>query len=288
MRRQHGVVARRQLLALGLSRAAVEHRIESGRLHRLHAGVYAVGRPQVSGHGELTAAVLSCGPEALVGLGSAGWLWGIGPWVEQIEIVVPYRVVRSHPGLRLHRRRAHDRASARYVDGIPVTDPIDTIIDLARELSNPRLERVIREADRLDLVDPERLRAALDIAPRRPGISRLRKLLDSETFSLTDSELERRFLGLVRAAELQLPRTQAWVSGFRVDFYWPKLGLVVETDGLRYHRTPSQQKRDRLRDQAHAVAGLTTLRFTAAQVRFEPRTTIATLRAVASRLDGAS
>jgi very-short-patch-repair endonuclease len=112
----------------------------------------------------------------------------------------------------------------------------------------------------------------------------LRSILDSETFSLSDSELERRFLKLVRAAELSLPRTQAWLNGFRVDFYWPELGLVVETDGLRYHRTPSQQRKDRVRDQAHAVAGLTTLRFTAAQVRYEPEQTVATLAAVVSRL----
>jgi very-short-patch-repair endonuclease len=76
------------------------------------------------------------------------------------------------------------------------------------------------------------------------------------------------------------------VSGFRVDFHWPELGLVVETDGLRYHRTPAQQAKDRLRDQAHAAAGLVSLRFTRAQVRFEPDYVQATLAAVARRLEG--
>ncbi len=101
---------------------------------------------------------------------------------------------------------------------------------------------------------------------------------------MTDSELERQFLPLARAAGLPLPLTQQPLNGFRVDFYWPDLGLVVETDGLRYHRTPSQQARDRLRDQAHAAVGLTPLRFTHAQVRFEPNHVRDTLAAVASRL----
>ena len=76
------------------------------------------------------------------------------------------------------------------------------------------------------------------------------------------------------------------MNGFKVDFYWPDLGLVVETDGLRYHRTPAQQARDRVRDQAHAAAGLTPLRFTRAQVRFDPAHVASTLAAVAHRLAG--
>ena len=79
---------------------------------------------------------------------------------------------------------------------------------------------------------------------------------------------------------LPLPQTGSYVNGYKVDFYWPDLGLVVETDGLRYHRTPTQQARDRQRDQAHAAAGLTTLRFTHAQVRFEPEYVRKTLAAV--------
>jgi very-short-patch-repair endonuclease len=230
------------------------------------------------------AAALSCGSEALVSHGSAGWLWGIAPWDGKIDVVVPHRVMRRRPGIRLHRRLGLDAASAGRVKGIPVTGSVDTIIDLASGRAGSRLAKAVREADRLDLIDPEGLRVALDETPRRPGVGRLRKLLDSETFALTDSELERRFLRLVRAAGLPLPRTQVWLNGYRVDFYWPELSLVVETDGLRYHRTASQQSRDLQRDQAHTAAGLTPLRFTASQLRFEPDATMATLKAVTSRL----
>jgi very-short-patch-repair endonuclease len=247
--------------------------------------VYAVGRPEVSRHGRWTAAVRCGGPEALLSHSSAASLWGLLAWDGSLDIVVPDGVTRYRPGIRVHRRLGLGPGDRREVDGIPVTDLVSTLIDVAACKPCHVLERAIREADRLDLIDPVALRASLDLAPRRPGRRAIRSLLDSETFALLDSELERRFLKLVRAAGLPAPLTQAQVNGFRVDFHWPDLGLVVETDGLRYHRTPGQQAQDRLRDQAHAVAGLTILRFTASQVRFEATRTQATLAAVISRLE---
>jgi very-short-patch-repair endonuclease len=107
-------------------------------------------------------------------------------------------------------------------------------------------------------------------------------ILDRRTFALTDSELERRFLRLVRRAGLPVPKTQQRVAGFRVDFFWPELRLVVETDGLLYHRTATQQSRDRVRDQALVAADFVVLRFTHAQVTYEPDHVVATLRAVAN------
>ena len=109
-------------------------------------------------------------------------------------------------------------------------------------------------------------------------------MLDRRTFQVTDSRLEQMFLPIVRQAGLPRPLTQQRVNGFRVDFHWPYLGLVVETDGLRYHRTPQQQSADRRRDQAHVAAGLTVLRFSHAQVKFEPGQVLRTLTTVARRL----
>lgn len=163
-----------------------------------------------------------------------------------------------------------------------MTDPVATLVDLATCSRRGTLERAVNEADRLDLVDPERLRREIELLPRRPGLARLRQLLDRQTFA--DSGLERRFLALARSAGLPRPETQARLNGYRVDFYWRRLGLVVETDGLRYHRTPGQQATDRRRDQVHTAAGLTTLRFAEAQVRHEPKRVVETLVAVAGRL----
>jgi len=283
--RQHGVVARWHLLALGLNARGIEHRLARGRLHRLWRGVYAVGRPDVSMHGRLMAAVLACGPNAVASHRSAGWLYGLGPMLPaRVEVSVPTNCAPRKSGISVHRRVLYEDDVTTHA-GIPVTTPICTIIDLATCLGVDRLERVVNEADRLGLTDPEELRTAVESATRRPGAAVVGRLLDRHTFTLTDSQLERRFLPIARRAGLSRPKTGCMVNGFEVDFYWPELGLVIETDGLRYHRTPAQQARDRLRDQTHAAAGLATLRFTHAQVAFDRDHVEETLAAVARRLE---
>jgi len=143
------------------------------------------------------------------------------------------------------------------------------MVDLATELSPRRLERAVNEADKRDVVDPESLRMALEGYRGRPGVRPLRTLLDRDTFVLSDQELELLFRPLALESGLPLPKTKAIVNGFEVDFFWPGLRLVVETDGLRYHRTPSAQARDALRDQTHTAAGYARLRFSHHQVRYE-------------------
>jgi very-short-patch-repair endonuclease len=154
-------------------------------------------------------------------------------------------------------------------NNIPVTRPARTLLDLASELRPRALERAVNEADKRELIDPEELRVSLQSFAGEPGIRSLRRLLDRHTFLLSDSDLEILFRPIAEGAGLSPPLTKAWVNGFEVDFYWPDLGLVVETDGLRYHRTPATQTRDRLRDQTHTAAGLTPLRFTHWQVKHE-------------------
>jgi very-short-patch-repair endonuclease len=285
---QHAVVTRAQLLELGFSPAAIRHRLATGRLHRVFQGVYAVGRPDLTQHGRWMAAVLASGPEAVLSHASAAALWELRAMKGRgIEVSVPsHRVPRSRPGIRVHRRA--DLGTAATKEGIPLTSPLLTLVDLAARLDRKQLEAAINEADKRDLIDPETLRACLVGAVPRPGVRALKEVLDRATFTLTDSELERRFLSIARTAGLSQPQTQVWVGGFRVDFFWPDLGLVVETDGLRYHRTPAEQAKDRLRDQAHTAAGRTPLRFTHRQVAYDQAYVAQTLKAVAGRLRGSS
>jgi very-short-patch-repair endonuclease len=250
--------------------------------------VYAVGRPEVGQEGRWMAAVLSCGPDALLSHRSAAALWGlvrVSPEVE-FDVVVPRKTARRQPGVRTHRRIDLGPQHRREVAGIPVTDPISTLVDLASCLQEWRVERAINEADRFDLVDPETLRSAVGELSPRPGMACMRRLLGLD--ALTDSGLERKFLAIAEAANLPRPETQARVSGYRVDFYWPDLGLVAEADGWRHHRTPGEQATDHRRDQAHAKAGLTTLRFGEHQIRYAPEEVIRALAAVANRLSTAS
>jgi very-short-patch-repair endonuclease len=283
-RRQHWVVARSQLLELGFSRRWIQHRIAIGRLHPLHRGVYAVGRPHVTPYGRWMAAVLGCGPEAVLSHESAAALWGIRPAASGLEVSVVTGANRRPEGITVHRRPSLRPGEVTTHRGIPVTSPTRTLIDIAVRLDREQLEAAINQADKLDLCDPEELRSALDEAVGQPGVRVLRTILDRRTFTLTDSELERRFLRIVHALRLPKPETGVRVNGFKVDFYWRDLGLVVETDGLRFHRTPAQQGRDRVRDQVHTAAGLTSLRFTRAQVRFEHGYVGDTLAAVVRRL----
>ena len=284
VRRQHGAVSRAQLLAAGLSARAIKHRVRSGRLYPVHAGVYAVGRPGLTRVGELMAAVLACGDGALLSHLSAAELWNIGPRARSIEITIaPNRRARP-PGVRVHRRSMPASDTTLY-RSVPVTKPACTLVDIAHRLPAQKLERAVNEADRLDLIDPEALREAIDHMPGQAGVPALRKLLDRLTFTLTRSELERAFNPIARRAGLALPQTQVWVNGFEVDFFWPDLGLVVETDGLRYHRTPAQQARALKRDQAHFRAGLTPLRFSHFQVAFEAASVRDCLKDAVRRLD---
>jgi hypothetical protein len=277
-------VARWQLLELGFSAAATHHRVAMGRPHPVWRGVYAVGRPGLTRLGTWMAAVLACGPRAVLSHGSAAALWEIrAERNDEIHVSVPVGVTRRRPGLTVHRRSALGAADLTHHRRIPVTGPICTLIDLAAWVSGDQLEAAINEADKRGLTDPEALRRALDLVAPRPGVAPLRRMLDRATFALTDSELERRFLPIARSAGLPPPQTGQYVNGFKVDFYWPDLGLVVETDGLRYHRTPAQQARDRERDQAHIARGLTPLRFIHAQVAFDAEHVRDTLAAVARR-----
>lgn len=287
VRRQHGVVARSQLLALGIGSRSIEHRVAKGRLHPLWRGVYAVGRPEVTQEGRWMAAVLASGPTALLSHRSAAALWGIAPVPRAGSIDVIADVFRRRAGVRVHRRRDLRPEHRREVAAIPVTDPISTLVDLASCVPDWQVERAINEADRLDLVDPEALRRTVRGLGPRPGMRRMRKLLGLD--ALTDTGLERRFLAIVRAGRLPLPETQVVLNGYRVDFYWPNFRLIVETDGWRHHRTSGEQSTDRRRDQAHMSAGLTTVRFGEDQVRYEPEYVRRTLAAVMTWIEqGAS
>jgi very-short-patch-repair endonuclease len=229
------------------------------------------------------AAVLACGPSVALSHGTAAALWGIAPARPgPIAVsVLDGRHPRRHREIRVHRRSALGDNDVTVCDRIPVTTAVATLVDLATTMTRRELEAAINAADKHDLTDPDHLRATLDAVVPRPGMAKLRRVLDDATFALTDSDLERRFLPLVRQAGLPRPQTGAHLNGFKVDFHWPALGLVVETDGLRYHRTPAQQAKDRVRDQSLTVAGLTVLRFTHAQIAFDPRQVKSILAAMA-------
>lgn len=298
--KQHGILARPQLLALGFSARAIQHRIAYGRLHSVARGIYAVGWPHLDRRRRWAAAVLAAaaggqathlpthpylGNGAVLSHRSAAALWGIGSELPgAIDLSVRRAQGVSRSGLRVRRRPSLATAEIVLCDDLPATSPVQTLIDLATELDPISSERAVNDADKRDLVDPESLRTALDQHRGEPGVRPLRQILDRLTFRLSDSDLEIYFRPIAASAGLPNPLAKQHVNGFEVDFFWPELGLVIETDGLRYHRTPSAQKRDAKRDRAHVLAGMSPLRFTHYEVRYEARKVRRDLRAAVAML----
>jgi very-short-patch-repair endonuclease len=216
------------------------------------------------------AAVLASGSDAVLSHGSAAALWGFGS--EQrgmIDVSVPAARRSRLRGIRVHRRAESVLNDVLVHEGIPLTSPVRTLIDQATRLGPMQLERAVNEADKLDRARADVLLASLADYRGQPGVRPLRELLNPLAFRLSDSELEQRMRPLAMTAGLPVPETKAWVNGYEVDFYWPELGIVVEADGLRYHRTASQQKRGLERDQAHLASGMWPLRFSHWQIRYD-------------------
>jgi hypothetical protein len=282
--RQHGVVATRQLSALGLARGGVAARARAGRLHRVHRGVYAVGHTVLTVNGRRMAAVLAAGPGAVLSHASAAALWDIRPTsATRIDISVRSAGGRAkRPGLRIHRTPTLQTDEITAHQGIRVTSPARTLLDLASSLPRRALERALDEAEIRDLYDRRALEAvALAHAGERGARALAEALAQDGDPVLTDSELEEIMLGLCDEQQLERPTPRAWVAGLRVDFLFAASRLVVETDGYRYHRTRRAFERDRERDAILARAGYRTLRFTHRQLTREPALVAETIRSSA-------
>ena len=259
--RQHGVVAMRQLTAIGLGRYAIHHRVRSGRLHRIHPGFYAVGHPKLTRQGHWMAAVLAYGPGTVLSHRTAAALWGFGHGAARIEITVP-AAWRSRGTIRVHRTTLHPDEH-RVKDGIPVTAVARTILDLASVYTEERLARAVEDADRLELLDLGKLERAIAHRPRARGLNRLRAVLaDYQGPRDTRSDLERDFLAAIAQAGFPPPQTNVLVAGVLVDCVWPASKLVAELDSRAYHNTPRSFERDRVRDAILQRHGFRVLRVT--------------------------
>lgn len=267
--RQHGVVARRQLLAHGLTRALVEERLASGRLIPLHRGVYAVGHDRLRREGYWLAAVLAVGPGAVLSHRDAASLHEIR-FSNGTRIDVSTNMERRHTKkVRIHGRRVLDAAEITTVSGIPVTTVARTLVDLAELLTHDQLSKALSEADRRGKLDLRAVKASLLRTRGRhgPGPARMRAVLDEHATlgaTLTRSELEDRFVALLKTHRLPRPRLNVWIpeAGVEVDALWPTERLAVELDGYAYHSNRRVFQRDRAKANDLVDLGYRVLRFT--------------------------
>jgi very-short-patch-repair endonuclease len=276
--RQDGVVARAQLLAAGITPGGVERRVATSRLRPIHAGVYAIA-PTLTARARARAAALACGESAVVSHCSAAALWGLPVEPRDAEVTVVGRRVRR-PGIVAHIVRSLSGDERTHIQGIPVTSPERTILDLARRLDTRALERTVAEAYANRVTHPHRLLALLDRHPRRPGARRLRAVVAAGAeAAATRSRAERALLALLRRAELPPPEVGVFVEGYEVDFFWREERLVVEVDGFAYHTATRSFERDRRRDGALVAAGFRAIRVTWRQISRGPEAVVALIAA---------
>lgn len=287
---QQGVFTLGQLLALGLSLAAVYKRAQRGRLHRIHRGVYSLTPPNLlKREGWWMAAVLAAGPGAVLSHRSAAALHGLlSNNRVNVEVTVAGRTIRTHRGIDVHRSKTLTGADCTVVNNIPATTVARTLLDLADVLDRRRLERAFDQAEVEEVLD---MRAIDDLLRRnttRAAAGKVRALLEEHYIGSTptESEIEEGFLALCRSWELPQPEVQQWLvlpdggSPLRADFLWRKQRVVVETDGDKYHATAQRSRRDARRDQRLIVHGFKPIRTGWRQIFHRPAELEATLKAL--------
>ncbi|MGH2840833.1 MAG: DUF559 domain-containing protein [Solirubrobacteraceae bacterium] len=281
---QHRVVAHAQLIDLGLSANAISKRVAARRMHRVHRGVFAVGPLPLGEYGMWMAAVLACGPGALLSHRSAAALWGVRPDSRRMTDVTTSRQARRRDGITVQRTRTLAEADTDTVRGIPCTSLARTLLDLAEVVDRRALERALDRAEQLGLLDMRAIEDVLARNPTRRGARRLRRALADHYggSTITKNEIEELFLQICRQAGLPQPEVNVWLAipgeEWQVDFLWRRERLVVETDGRKTHGTRQAFERDRRRDQRLMVEGWRVVRFTWRQITREPEAVAATLR----------
>ena len=286
-REQHGVIALWQLLDLGLSSSAVRHRVTVGRLHRIHAGVYAVGHARLTRDGCYMAAVLACGRGAALSHRSAADKRALRRTDRAtIDVISPRQRGRGRAGIDAHTSTTLLPSDIEIVDGIPCTTVARTLLDLAAVMPRDAVERAFDQADHLQVLDVREIEDVLARAGGHRGAGVLRAILAdrSRAPALTRNRLEQAFLAICRGAGVPLPEVNAWIAveptGYEADFLWRKQRLIAETDGRDVHTTRQAFEHDRIRDQQLMLLGYRVVRFPWQQVLGEPATVDATIRAL--------
>lgn len=285
--RNHGVFSRAQAKAAGADRGQIQHRLATRRWVIVHLGVYRLNGLPRSWHQALVAACLAIGARAVVSHRAAGALWRL-PGFEPDVIEVTVNRARSvrRPGILVHRSTVLDPVDLGRIDGVPVTSPARTLVDLAGIVTPEVLEEALDDALRRRLTTIGRLRWRISELGRRgrPGIGVLGRMLDERSRgSVPKSVLETRTARFIRKAGLPEPvrqypiRRGATVVAV-VDFAYPEIKLAIEADGYRWHSGRARWEHDRARANALTHLGWRVIYVTSRDVEQRPRETARSIR----------
>lgn len=288
--RQGGIVSRRQLLEIGMSPAAVDHALATGRMHPIFRGAFSLGHAHLERNSELRTATLVCGAGSVVSHGTAAHLLGF--WEHpppQIDVIAPVEAGRKHSGIRRRHVPLPDSRDRWVHDGVPCTSPSRTIVDCAggcRGASGEsRLRRLIELSAVAGHLNVPEIKAVLAKGPRRRGSPLLRLILeewrDHRPSTRLRSRMEAKMLPLLVRYGLPPAECNVWVTAgakrYEVDFLWRRWRLVVETDSAKYHDNPEARRRDDDRNQALPAAGYRLLRLRWNDLEYHPAKSMAEL-----------
>jgi hypothetical protein len=275
--RQHLVFALDQI---GLSPSAVRSRVVAGRLHRIHHTVYSlVPKQHLKREGLYMAAVLACGPGAVLSHRSAARLHELRDWgYTKIEVTLPRRSARAHPGVAVHRSTTLTDQDVDVVNNIPCTSLHRTLLDLAEVVDQRQLERAFDQAEILEALDLVAINDQLARNPTRPGAKAVKQVLATHYIGRTPtwSENEEALLSITRGLGLPDPQTNQFIvlddggPAIRVDFVWRDRRVIVEADSKKWHGSRQRQEIDRRRDQRLTAAGWTVIRTSWKQMKYRP------------------
>ena len=286
-RRQHGVVARSQLLDAGITTDQLKGLLRRCHLHPLHRGVYAVGHAYLTQEGRWLAAVLACGPGAVLSHGPAGQLLGIVSRRERfaLHVSVPVRGRRGPAGIVIHSPRCLPRRDITVRNRIAATTATRTVWDLATVFTALQTRRAFEQAEKLHLLQRPRLAQLLEASPSRKGAGTIRKLLAERALPLaeTRSWLEELLMTICRDHALPVPAVNVPLLGYEVDFLWPAAKFVVEADGGD-HLNRAQRDEDNRRDIALGRAGHLVRRYSSGAMADEGAVAAEVLEILAERL----
>lgn len=272
--RQDNVIAREQLVAAGLGRGAIDHRVRLHWMQRIHQGVYLIGAAPPTAVARARAAHMACGVSAVVSHRSAACLYRLLPELgEEVDVTVVGRNPHRQEGIRIHRAAdmaAEDVVTVRWM---PVTSIARTICDLAATESRDDVMHAFQEGLYRCAVTPRALAAVLEREPKRKGAPVIHALIDDPR--MTRSQRERLLLKLIDQAQLPRPLTNVRTQGIPVDVLWPAEKLIVEFDGWGAHGHRLAFEKDRKRDQILVAAGYRVIRVTDRQLLDEPLAVIA-------------
>jgi predicted transcriptional regulator of viral defense system len=261
--RQWGRVTWAQIQELGIPEGTASLWLADGYLHPRLPRVYAVGHPATCTESDLAEALLYAGPGAALSHATAAWWLGLlDDRPHTVHVSTP-RQPRSLPRIRVHRRRACERA---WHNGLPTTTLPQTVVDFSTKAPLWAVRRALAKMDYAGTLDLEAIDAVLGRG--RPGSARLRLALERHRPDLaaTKSRLEAMFFEICEREGWPLPEVNQYIAGWEVDALWRDERVAVELDGYGNHHTPAQLRRDRAKEMDLRRAGWTPVRYSEEQL----------------------